>query len=147
MKRKSLPFQGHKTKKTYQNKDFTPDEIVYTKKQIRTQIDNMRKVHAQPLKDKEGNNLKQHAGLWKYVKTNGKVAKIYISKQCRIYTDKEASTQYNLDTHYQPATNNDTITSLVHWRIPIGLIEAISAETKVTTLYNWQVCEFLGGMS
>ena len=146
MKRKSVSIQRQPVQKTYQKQDCSPCEIVYTKKQIRNQIDRMRKPH-KPLKDKEGNNLKQHAGLWKYIKTNGKVSKIYISKQCRIYTNKEASTQYNSDnTYYQKKSATGPITSLAHWQIPIGLIESINLETKITSLYNWQVKNYLGPM-
>ena len=69
------------------------NEVMNKRKRIELQLKMFKGVSLPRVKDKYGNNIKQHFGLWKYFVDTRSMQreKQYISLDCRLVKGKEAS--------------------------------------------------------
>jgi len=101
------------------------------------------------LKDKNGNNIKQHFGIWKYfigTKTANK-EKFYISWDCRKYLGPVAFEMAKKDKDrkrdYQAKLGKIGLegmpNEIIYWSIPSGICEKFRNLFGITQLYPWQI--------
>ena len=111
----------------------------------------MKGVYIPKMKDKYGNNKKQHLGLWKYFINTDTMQreKFYINlegerligKLATVFSKKETDPAYRAKMFNQLKSigrEGFTKNNLEFWGLPKGLCDQVYSNTKVRQLFDWQ---------
>lgn len=136
----------------YSTRRKKPSPAKIIKEEVKTRkakvMEAYRKRGKVRLKDRHGNNIKQHFGIWKYFihASTAVKEKFYISLDCQKFKGFSASKVAKRDkaikheyiANLKSIRAEEDIDSLGHWGIPYGICLKFDKLFHIKKLYSWQ---------
>ncbi|CDW81021.1 dna polymerase theta [Stylonychia lemnae] len=137
------------------NSDLSNHNLIQNKKsKVNKVLQLLREMKSKPrYKDKYGNNVKQHFGIYKYfinTQTQEK-EKFYISNECRkipaniamkVQQKEQENINYNRNHYYEKIQRIGKVVKdkvrLEYWGLPPGICDQFYKHTKIGKLFDWQ---------
>jgi len=146
VKRPPLVSLGKHSTKRRKNQESKAIGIKTRKARVIEAYRNRGKIR---LKDKHGNNVKQHFGIWKYFIHSyaANKEKFYISLDCQKYKGEKA---FEIANHDKLIKNEylskmgrvgieGNAEDISYWGIPFGICNKFKTLFNISKLYPWQV--------